>query len=115
MQDLEYSVEASQSSMAGIDKGRYNLMLSSFLQGGHITFDEFLQVADLPKSEKIRELVMKRQDIQGQMQSLQQENIMLKAQAAPETMTEEEKAMYEEIVRQQALQQQMGVTSDQPM
>lgn len=115
MEALEYEVEAAPGSMAGVDKSSYNYMLSTFLSQGHITFDQFLQVAEIPKKEKLRELIDQQEQLQQQLQALQQENIKLKAQASPELLTDEEKAMWEEMVRQESLQQQMGVTNDQPI
>lgn len=114
IQDLEYEIEIAEGSMAGIDKESYNALLSQFLAAGHMTFPEFLEVAEIPRKEKIIEMVSKRSDIEGQLQQTQQELIKLKGNVNPQLLSPEEMAMFEEMQRQELLEQQQGAANGQP-
>jgi hypothetical protein len=96
IQDLKYAVEISPGSMAGIDKDALNAFYGNLLAQGHITAEEYLSVADIPKKEIILKALEKRnqqaqqmQEMQAQVQqaqaqyeqqiaSIQEENIKLK-------------------------------------
>lgn len=71
MQDLEYIVEMSPGSMAGIDKDQLNAFYLSMMQMQAITPLMFLTVAEIPKKEMLIEM-LKEQDQQAQqMQEMQ--------------------------------------------
>ena len=75
------------------------------LTAGYITFKDFLTVADFPKKDVLLKLVNEREDIEGQMQQVQIENLKLKAQINPELLSPEEQAQLEEIIRQEQNEQ----------
>ena len=113
MEDLEWMVETSPSSMAGIDKDALNHFYLTLLQGGQITLQEFLSVAEMPKKELIQKSLTQRDQAAAQMQQLQQsmegmrnENIMLKLSVNPQMLNNEERAIAEEIGRQQLIERQ---------
>lgn len=93
MQDLKYEIDISQGSMAGIDKNAYNAMLMGFLAQGLITLPQFLEVAEIPKSGKLKDIVSTAEQEAQQMQALQLENAQLKAQFMPDQLTEEDQAL----------------------
>lgn len=116
MQDLDFDIEISQGSMSGIDKDMHNSLMISYLNNGHITFKEYLEVADLPSSKKLLEMVSERENMQAELEQAQTENIKLKAQIDPALLSKEEMAIYEQIVQEEQLQQlqeQPAVTPDQ--
>lgn len=115
MEDMEYEIDIAPGSMAGIDKDSFNAMLMQFLKGGHLTFDEVLQVGEFPRKEQILELYKQRNDTNSQLQQIQMENIKLKAQISPELLTPEEAQMFEDMTRQELLEQQMGAANGQPV
>jgi hypothetical protein len=104
-QDLSYDIEISSGSMAGVDKDSFNGLMASFLNAGHITFTEFLQVAEIPRKEKLLELVTQRQDQQAEIQNLQRQNIELKASINPQLLSPEEMQAFEEMMREKQLEQ----------
>jgi len=120
-QDISYEIEISSGSMAGVDKDSYNALMASFLNNQHITFDEFLQVAEIPRKEKIRELVGQRdeqaqaiEEQTAQIEDLQRKMIRLKGSVNPELLSPDEKPIFDEIMREQQLEQIQGVNPDQP-
>lgn len=114
MVDLKYEVTIAEGSMAGIDKDSYNALLLNFLNGGQITFNEFLEVAEIPRAEKLLSFVKERMNIQGQLEQTQKQLIEFKGATNPELLTPEEAQVFEEIQRQKLLEQQQGVNPDQP-
>jgi len=107
MQDLDFEIDIAPGSMAGVDKDSYNAMLMGFLQSQHITFDQFLEVADIPKAEKLRELTSTEQQKAEAMEALQMELLQMKGQFTPEALSEEEV----EILEQSEM---MGANQGQP-
>lgn len=101
MTDIDYQVEIAEGSMAGIDKESFNNLMVQFLGAGHITFNNFLEVAEIPKAKKIKEMIKKRDEVTASLQSLQQENIILKGQLNPELLTPEEMEIFSQLSSEQ--------------
>lgn len=89
MQNLEYLVEMSPSSMAGVDKDAVNAFYMIPYQKGDIDLETFLLVAEIPKKEIILERIAGKnaeaqqnqqilQELQAQLAQLQTENVKLK-------------------------------------
>jgi len=95
MEDLEYEIEIAPGSMAGVDKGAYNTMLLGLMNSQQITLEQFLEVAEIPKTDKLKELVSTEKQKAEQMQALQMENLQLKSQLAPESLSDEELELLE--------------------
>lgn len=119
MADLEYSVEISPGSMAGIDKDALNGFYKLLLDGQHITFEEFLLVADFPKKEiLLKKLQEKNQQAQAQQESdlkiqdLQTTLIKLKGRLLPETLSSEEKKIFDEMARQEILERALNAPNE---
>lgn len=106
VKDLEFDIEISDGSMAGVDKDKYNALLTTWLVQGQITFKEYLQTGEFPRKNKLLSMVSEREDMEAQMQELQMQNLQLKAQFAPETLTPEEVQLLEA--------QQSGVNPTNP-
>lgn len=94
MRDLSYTVEISQGSMAGIDKEALNAYYFNLLQAGHMTYKEFLLVAEFPKKEVLLKSLMEREKAQAEQE-----------QAA----MQQQQAMQEQQMNQQAAMQQQQV------
>lgn len=105
VKDLEYSIEISEGSMAGVDKDSLNNLYAQFLAAGHIDFMEFLSVADIPKKSIIVQMVKDRMDKDAQLQDMQKQMIQLKGAVNPQLLTPEEQAAYTEMQRQAANEQ----------
>lgn len=103
--DLGFSIEITTGSMVGYDKEALNAYYQQLLDKGHITYREFLQVVDIPKKETLIKALDEREDIQGNIEALQLENLKLKAIAAPEMLSPEEAAQYEQIIKEEQYQQ----------
>lgn len=130
MKDMKFTIGIAPGSMAGVDVNSFNNYVFQLLAGGQITFDEYLEVVKgtLPKIEKIQELMAKRNETQAvieekdaqieqlatQIDQTSQENILIRGNLAPETLTQEERKIFDEIIRQQTLQSISGVNQDQP-
>lgn len=110
MADLSYQVEIAPGSMAGIDKDSLNSFFLNLLSAQHISFKDFLLVADFPK----REILLKQldqnneqgsqaQQLEQQLQQLQAENLKLKAAINPALLNSEETKAVEEVGRQEAI------------
>lgn len=116
MDGLEYSVEIAPGSMAGIDKDALNAFYLQLLGAGHITFEDFLEASDFPKREMLISKIKDRASQQDQAQQqvdqvteelkrLQKENLKLKAAINPELMDANEKKVFEQLSREEALSQ----------
>ncbi len=101
MQDLEFNIDISEGSMAGIDKEAFSALMLQFLGAGHITFDNFLEVAEIPKAARLREMSKENQDIAQQLEAIQQENIILKGQLSPESLSPEEAEIFNQYLSEQ--------------
>jgi hypothetical protein len=112
MQDLDYVIEIAPGSMAGIDKDSLNSFFLNLLNSQHISFKDFLLVADFPK----REILLKQMDenneqqaqleqINAQLQELQKENMKLKATINPALLSNDEAKVLEEVGRAEAIEQ----------
>lgn len=80
MQNLDYIAEISPGTMAGIDKDALNTFYMNLLSMGHITIEEFLTVAEIPKKDMIMESIQARNQQAQQMQQLQQQAADMQAQ-----------------------------------
>jgi len=112
MQDLEYTIEISEGSMAGIDKDALNAFYLQLLQGQHITFEEFLLVTDFPKKDilltKLRERTTQAQDLeqlQGQLQELQMQNSNLLGAIDKNLLGTDQKQVFEQAAKQALINQ----------
>lgn len=108
MQDLDYEVEVSEGSMTGIDKDALNVMMLNFLNAGQINFKEFLEVADFPKVKKLKSMINERENIEAQMQELQQQNVLLKGQLDPSSLTPEEAELFAQLQSEAQLAPNQG-------
>jgi hypothetical protein len=123
MSDLEYTVEISVGSMAGISKDAFNGFLLTLVQSQIISPEDFLHVADFPKREILLKKLLERQQQQQQIQQVQQQaqeqmsalqqeaqGIQAKAdevneenKALRQVMNPSEKRLSHEMLRQAAL------------
>lgn len=113
MEDLGYSVTISPGSMAGLDKDALNAFYMQLLDKQHITFEEFLLVADFPKKEillkKLREKQEKDQtlqEVQAQLEQLQIENSSLLGMVNPELLDGEQKKIFD-VAAKMALKEKL--------
>jgi hypothetical protein len=126
MEDLNYSVSISPGSMAGIDKDAMNAFFMQLLDKQHISFEDFLLVADFPKKEillnKLRERMAQEQamqEVQAQMQGLQTQNASLLGLISPDLLDGDQKKNFDQASKQaliEKLTQQgnPGVNQGQP-
>lgn len=125
MEDLEYQVDISQGSMAGVDKAAINNFYYGLLQSGHIDISTFLTVAEIPKKEIVlsrleeqmaqqaqsndQQIQAQMQDLQAQLVELQKQNIALKGAldqgrvAKAELLLPEEKKIFEQVLQESAI------------
>lgn len=115
MADLSYTVEIAPGSMAGIDKESLNAFFLNLLNQKHITFKDFLLVADFPKREILlkqyaenNEQTAQLQEMDAQAGELQKENMKLKSAIDPRLLSPDEMKALEEVSRQEAIQQITG-------
>lgn len=136
MSDLNYTISISPGSMAGLDKDALNALYLQLYQasGGTMTFEDLVMLMDFPKRElllsKLRERAAEAQSLeqlQGEMQSLQQQNASLLGLVSPDLLEGDQKkvfeisknqALIEKLMSQQAPQQEIngnpGASNGQP-
>ena len=93
VRDLPYDLVLSPGSMAGMDNEAIYESYKELLVAGAIDLKTFLEVTNLPKKQIILDKLAEQQQIEQQLQIAQQamqENLQLKAQFAPQLLTEEE-------------------------
>lgn len=90
MQDVDYEIKIAEGSMAGVDKESFNGFLATLLNAGHLSFEEFTDLAEMPKMSKLNEIAKNKNQITAQLEQLQQENLLLKGQFAPQSLSKEE-------------------------
>lgn len=124
MVDLDYSVEISAGSMAGIDKDALNSLYLNLLSQKVISPKQFFLVADLPRKEIIMksledESMLQIEQIQQESQAkldqanasfieIQTENLKLKAMINPDLLSADERKALDEILRAESLQKITG-------
>lgn len=96
-EEFSFEVGVAEGTMAGVDKDAFNAIMLQAVQAGYISFSDFLEVADLPKQDKLKELVKLREDTEGQIAGLQEEIVKLKMQYAPQSLSPEEEEQAEQI------------------
>ena len=132
MVDLAYDVLIAPGSMAGIDKEALNALYLRLLDAQHITYGEYLKVADFPKRELLLKSLEERgeseaelQELQGQLEELQagleecqQQNAVLKGLLNSGLIDNNEKQILEQAARDALLNlilsQQPGAAEGQP-
>lgn len=121
VQDLEYTIDIASGSMAGIDKDSLNALYLNFLNGGHITFEDFLLVSDFPKKEILLSRLSERnqqaqemEQIKQTIKQLNQENILLRGAKSPEMLNHEEKKVFDEAKRM-AIKERMMMEAQEQM
>lgn len=124
MSDLDYSVEISAGSMAGIDKDALNSLYLNLLAQKVISPKQFFLVADIPRKEIImksleeesqmqleqsnQESQMQMNEINSQVAELQKENMKLKALINPDLLSKEERNALDEILRIEEIEKIKG-------
>lgn len=92
MEELEYTVEISPGSMAGVDKDALNAFYLLLLNSQHITFEEFLLVADFPKKEVLLTSLKERNNQQAQQVAQQAQEQLAAARSQIEASKQETEA-----------------------
>lgn len=121
---LDYTVDVSPGSMAGVDKDALIGFYLALLNGGHIDFDMFLSATpEFPgkhtlikklkeKLEQQNQLAQVQQEAQAQIAQVQQENQAMQMQMAQmksdgdalkQVMLPHEKRLHQEMLRQKAI------------
>jgi len=115
MQDFKYEVKINPGLMSGVDKDMFNALVFQFVQNGQLTFKEALEVIEIPRKDKMLEMVTARDEQTAQMEQiaaqneqLQMELIKLKGNVAPDSLSNEEKQIFEEMQREELNQQLQG-------
>jgi hypothetical protein len=129
MQDLGYTISVSPGSMAGLDKDALNAFFLQLLDKQHITFEDFLAVAEFPKKELLLTRLKERmeqdktlQQLQEELEALKMENASLLGLAGPDILDGEQKKVFEMASKQalkekliaQASQNQQQIQGQQP-
>jgi hypothetical protein len=139
--DAKYEITAAPGSLAGIDKESFNASLKQDVANGFITYEQYLEIAEIPKKQKLKEFASQNNqqaaqqqemqaqleqmqvDFQAQMEQMAQENAALKGTLnqlvnpapPPELVNNEEKQIFEQQQRDDQISQLAGVNSDQPV
>jgi len=109
MQDIEMNIEMDEDTMAGTDKEAFTGLMYAMLANQQIDLVTFLTVTDIPKKNQLLKMVDDSQQKAQIMQELQIQNLMMRYEHDPDSMTEEEAEQAEQIMVQQS-----GVDQDQP-
>jgi hypothetical protein len=112
VQDLKYFVNVVPGTTAGIDKEVIEAEARALLDGGQIDFKEFLAISSLPFKDTLLksraekdELAQALQELEQGNQQLEQDNLVLRAKLSPETLSNEEIKILEEMQRQEVNEQ----------
>ena len=128
VQDLDYDIKSTAGVMAGVDKDAFNAFASQLLNSQKITFDQFVEIIDMPKSEKLKEFAQQNNQAAAEMQQvseqlqlgqqenqqLQIQNLKLKAEISEALLSPEELKILQEVNRQELNDELTGVINDQP-
>lgn len=97
IRDLDYDVVIAPGTMAGMDNETIYEAYKELLLAGAIDLKTFLEVTSLPKKQVILDKLAEQDQTQAQTQQLLAQLIQLKTQFAPETITDEELAMAQQL------------------
>ena len=93
IRDIPYDLVLSPGTMAGMDNEAIYETYKELLIAGAIDLKTFLEVTNIPKKQVILDKLDEQQQVQQQLQMAEQamqENLQLKAQFAPQLLSEEE-------------------------
>lgn len=93
VRDLSYEVVLAPGTMSGMDNETIAETYKEFLLGGLIDLKTYAEIANLPKKQDLFKALDAQDQVKMQLEQLQQENLALKAQFAPETLTPEEQQL----------------------
>lgn len=102
VEDLKYEVLTVPGTTAGPDRETMQSELQAALDGGHIAYEDFLKALNPPYKRTILASIRQRMEAESGVRNLEQENLTLRAQFKPETLSKEEI----EIVKQIQMQSQ---------
>ena len=112
IEDLKWEITIAPGSMAGVDKQAFNAYMLKLVELGAITVRQMLTVIDLPKKQKLMasmdendETKAVLEELKGQLEQCQIENLKIKANVNPELLSNEERKILEDIIRQEQVEQ----------
>lgn len=108
IKDLEYDVRVVQGSLAGTDKEAQAEVLAAYVEKGWIPPKTYFQIVDIPNKKKVLESLEEMDQTKATLQQLQTQNIQLKAQFAPETLTPDEIELAKQMQAEAGAQPQPG-------
>lgn len=97
IRDFKYDLVLAPGTMAGMDNEMIYETYKELLIAGAIDMKTFLEITNLPKKQVILDKLDEADQTAAQMEQLQQENLMLKAQFAPESLTPEEVQLVQQM------------------
>ena len=96
VQDLKYDLVVSPGTSAGYDKEAVYAIMSQLAGSQMIDPKTFVSSIDIPHKSKVLRSIAENDQVQAMLQQLQTENLQLKAQFAPQALTEEEIKLLEQ-------------------
>lgn len=101
VQDFEYEVVLAPGTMSGMDNESIYETYKELLLAQAIDLKTFAQITNLPKKQALLDMIDQNDQNAAMMAQIQQENLQLKAQFAPQLLTPEEA----QVIQEQAVQQ----------
>ena len=96
VKDLKYDLKVSQGTAAGLDKEAVYAIMSQLAQGGVIDPATFIKAVDIPQKGMVLKSIAANDQTAALLQQTQLQNLQLKAQFAPQLLSEEEIALLEQ-------------------
>lgn len=109
IRDISYEVVLSPGTMAGMDNETIAETYKEFLLAGAIDMRTYATLTNLPKKNALLEILDQNDQTKAALEQLQQQNLQLKAQFAPQLLTPEEVAALEQMQAQAQQQAPMAV------
>lgn len=90
IRDMKYDQILAPGTTAGMDNETIAETYKELLQGQLIDLRTFAEITNLPKKQALLEALDRQDQTKAELQRLQEENLQLKAQFAPQALTPEE-------------------------
>jgi hypothetical protein len=90
VKDLKYDLHLNPGTTAGLDKEAVYQLMTGLAQNQVIDPKTYIQAIDIPQKGKILQSIEENDEKNAMLEQLQSENLQMKAQFAPETLSEDE-------------------------
>lgn len=105
VKNLKYDIVTVPGTTSGADKETINNQLANALANGMISFEQYVRLTNPENKNSILKVLHEANDVQGNITQLQKENLILRAKVDPNSVSNEEVKILQEMQQQELADQ----------